>query len=117
MAVGRMELTPVGGEVWWVAPDPAVGREQSGRRPVLVISGEDYHQTVTTLIMAVPITTRDRGWANHVALEGPHGLDRESWAMTEQVRAISRERLVLRAGLVTNACLEAARRWVRDYLQ
>ncbi|WP_247595358.1 type II toxin-antitoxin system PemK/MazF family toxin [Actinomyces procaprae] len=51
MGVGRVELTPqpLTGELWWAAPDPVVGREQSGRRPVLVLSGARYHHAVTTL--------------------------------------------------------------------
>lgn len=111
-----MELTLVAGEVVWVRPDTAVGREQAGRRPVVVVSNELFHEAITTLFLGMPVTTTDRGWDNHVALVGPHGLGKPSWAMTEQVRVISRERIVDRSGAVDAATLAALCTWVRDYL-
>lgn len=108
-----MELTS--GDVWWARPDPGVGRE-SGRRPVIIVSGEHYNETVTTLALAAPLTTRDRGWPNHVGLRGPVDLDHPSFAMTEQVRVLARERLERRAGHATPDCVEEIRRWVHDYL-
>lgn len=109
-----MELTP--GDVWWARPDPATGREQAGRRPVLVVAGEDYLMTVTTLFLAVPLTTTDRGWPNHVRLRGEVGLTQASFAMTEQVRAVSRERLTSRVGAASGSCLAEVRGWIVDYL-
>lgn len=109
-----MELSP--GEVWWAAPDPSVGREQTGRRPVVIISNADYLDAVTTLALVCPVTTTGRGWPNHVLLSAASGLDQPSYAMTEQIKVISRERLVLRAGSITDACLEDIRQWVRDFL-
>lgn len=105
------------GHVWWARPSPVVGREQAGRRPVVVVSGEEYQATVTTFALVVPVTTTDRGWLNHVRVHGPHRLDRPSWAMTEQVRTVSRERLVDAAGAVDDATLAAIRSWVADYLR
>ncbi|MGO2632629.1 MAG: type II toxin-antitoxin system PemK/MazF family toxin [Galactobacter sp.] len=103
------------GEVWWAKPDPAIGREQSGRRPVVIVAGEQYLSTVTTLALAVPITTTDRGWPNHVGLD--MALQQRSWAMTEQVKTISRSRLERRAGQVSFQALEEIRRWIHDYLE
>lgn len=101
--------------MWWAAPSPTVGREQNGRRPGVIVSGEAYTMTVNALVLAVPVTSRDRGWPNHVGLHGTHGLAVASWAMTEQVRAISRDRLVTRAGIVTPDCLDEIREWLHDY--
>uniref|UniRef100_UPI0025C0FC86 type II toxin-antitoxin system PemK/MazF family toxin n=1 Tax=Galactobacter sp. TaxID=2676125 RepID=UPI0025C0FC86 len=83
-----MELNA--GEVWWAKPDPAIGREQSGRRPVVIVAGEEYLSTVTTSALVVPVTTTDRGWPNHIRLDT--ALQRPSWAMTEQVKTIPRSR-------------------------
>ncbi|MDO5627971.1 MAG: type II toxin-antitoxin system PemK/MazF family toxin [Mobilicoccus sp.] len=110
-------MTPAQGEVWWAAPNPAVGREQRGRRPVVIISGQDFHEVVTPLVIVLPVTTRDRGWVSHVELLGPHGLDRPSWAMTEQVRAVSRDRLERRTGTVDAQALSEMLRWVTDHLR
>lgn len=106
-------LTP--GDVIWVAPDPAIGREQSGRRPALVVAGDEYLTTVDTLVVVVPITTVDRGWPNHVRVLGTE-LTAPSWAMSEQIRTISRERIVGEAGRVDASVLAAVRGWIQDFL-
>lgn len=113
-----MELTPhpSTGELWWAAPDPPVGREQSGRRPVLVISNALYHHAVTTLVVAVSVTSVDRRWPNHVRIPRGAGLPQDSFAMTEQVRTISRKRLVERIGVVGDDVLGQVLGWVRDWM-
>ena len=63
----------------------------------------------------VPVTTVDRGWPNHVLITGST-LTTPSWAMTEQVRTISRDRIVAEAGAVDHATLERIRRWIADFL-
>lgn len=104
------------GAVMWAELEPVRGREQSGRRPVLVVAAPGYLQAVATLVICVPITSVDRGWPNHIPLTGPTGLARTSWAMTEQPRTLSRERLVSTAGDVDESCLVATRRWLADFL-
>lgn len=104
------------GDVVWVAPDVTVGREQAGRRPALVIAGADYLRTVTSLAIVVPITSVDRGWPNHVGVQGAE-LESRSWAMTEQVRTISRDRIVGSAGRADADTVVAVRAWVRDFLE
>lgn len=108
-----LELLP--GSVVWVRPDAAVGREQAGRRPAVVVAGVDYLDTVDTLAIVVPVTTVDRSWPNHVPLEEV-GLDRPSWAMTEQVRTISRERIVDHVGRADATTLGSIRAWIKDFL-
>lgn len=108
------ELSP--GDVLWVSLSPTVGREQSGRRPVLVVSGQEYLSIVDSLAIVVPVTSVDRRWPNHVSLTGPHGLDRPSFAMSEQPRTVSRLRLGSRAGAVDEWCLSAVRRYLTDFL-
>ena len=105
------------GEVWWALPDPAVGREQSGRRPVLIVSNERFHRTVTTLVVVVPVTTKDRRWPNHVELNAGVGMEQRSFAMTEQVRTISRQRLTGKIGVVEESVLRDVREWLVDYLR
>ena len=105
------------GEVWWALPDPAVGREQSGRRPVLIVSNERVHRTVTTLVVVVPVTTKDRGWLNHVELNAGAGVEQRSFAMTEQVRTISRQRLAKKIGVVEGSVLRDVREWLLDYIR
>ena len=103
------------GEVVWVQPEIAVGREQSGRRPALVVAGPGYLEAVDTLVVVVPITTVDRGWPNHIEAVGAE-LQQRSWAMSEQIRTISRERVVGRAGRANAVTLADVRTWLADLL-
>lgn len=105
------ELVP--GTVAWAELDPAVGREQGGRRPVLVVASRGYLDAVDQLALVVPITSVDRGWPNHVALGG---LGRPSFAMTEQLRTVSRARVHGVLGVASTGELRQVRRWLGDFL-
>ena len=104
------------GSVAWADLSPARGRERSGKRPVLVVASRGYLETVTALVVVLPVTTADRGWSNHVPLRGAHGLDRASWVMTEQVRTITRDRIGDVVGLVDDATLGDVDVYLRDFL-
>ncbi len=105
------ELTT--GDIVWMSPDSTIGREQSGRRPVVLVSSPRSLDVVGTLALIVPITSQDRGWPNHVPLLG---LPAPSWAMAEQVRAVSRERLHTRIGVADDLAMHHIRIWLRLYL-
>ncbi|GAB3804140.1 type II toxin-antitoxin system PemK/MazF family toxin [Humibacter antri] len=109
-----LELAP--GAVAWASLEPVRGREQGGHRPVLVVASSGYLEAVTTLVIILPITTVDRGWPNHIRVEGPSGLDRPSWIMSEQPRTLSRDRITGIAGQVSDACLVEIRTWLGDFL-
>lgn len=106
----------VEGAVVWADFDPARGREQGGLRPALIISTQEYLDSVTTRAIVLPVTSRDRGWRNHAELTGRTGLPSTSWAMTEQPRTVARERIVRVAGVVDDRCLAEVRLYLRDYL-
>lgn len=107
------DLVP--GSVVWAWLDPHVGREQSGRRPVVVVSSPGYIDVVTTLLIVIPLSRSDRGWPNHIPITGINGLS-DSFAMTEQPRTISRERLGESLGIVDEGCLRDIKRWLGDFL-
>lgn len=100
----------------WCDLDPTRGREQPGRRPVVVVAADDYLEVVDTLTIVVPVTSVDRGWPNHVLLAGRPGLGRPSWAMTEQPRTISRDRVTDVAGAVDAVTMAAIDSWLGDFL-
>ncbi|WP_165872911.1 type II toxin-antitoxin system PemK/MazF family toxin [Nocardioides jejuensis] len=106
----------VRGSVVWFNGDPVAGREQGGRRPGLVVASNGYLARATTLVIVVPVTTVDRGWPNHIRLDGALDLDRASYAMTEHVRTISRDRVSGTAGQVDAATLGAVDRWLKVFL-
>ena len=109
-----LELAP--GVVAWASLEPVHGREQGGHRPVLVVASSGYLDAVTTLAIVLPITAVHRGWPNHVLVDGPSGLDRVSWVMTEQPRTLSRERLTGISGEISGGCLATVRTWLGDFL-
>jgi mRNA interferase MazF len=103
------------GDVVWAQPEVAVSREQAGRRPALVVAGAGYLRAVDTLALVVPITSVDRGWPNHIEVIGTD-LEHRSWAMSEQIRTISRDRVVGRAGRADDVTLAGVRVWLADFL-
>lgn len=102
------------GQVVWVDFSPVRGREQDGHRPALVISGSNFLSLATTLVSVLPITTVDRGWPNHVLIGS--ALAQDSWAMTEQIRTISRERITRTGKTVSADTLTEIRHWIIDLL-
>ena len=104
------------GDVVWAELGPARGREQTGRRPLVIVASNDYLDTVDILAIAIPVTSTDRGWPNHVALAGATGLAKPSFAMTEQVITVSRERLTAVAGRVDDTTLATITTYLRDFL-
>ncbi|WP_152364677.1 type II toxin-antitoxin system PemK/MazF family toxin [Microlunatus speluncae] len=105
------------GDVVFANFDPTRGREQAGLRPALIIASNDYLDSVPALAIALPVTTKDRNWPHHVRLTGAGlTLRRPSWAITEQPRTISRDRLARRAGHVDQDCLDEIDQWLRDFL-
>jgi mRNA interferase MazF len=87
------------GEVYLGDPDPVVGHEQGGRRPLLVVSIEPMNSSPARLAIAVPLTTTDRRNKLHVRVDPPEGgLKRSSFAMPEMVRSVSVTRLQRRLG-------------------
>lgn len=109
-------LPLVRGSVVWADLSPVRGRKQAGRRPCLVVASRGYLITVTTLAIVIPVTAVDRGWPNHVLLRGSPGLGHPSWAMSEQVRTITRNRLRDIVGVVDDATLADVDSYLRDFL-
>jgi len=104
------------GETVWVNLDPSRGREQAGTRPAVVIASAGYLESVPELAIVIPVSTRDRRWPHHVRLRGEHlTLDRPSFAMTEQPRAIARGRISGHAGTVDGSAMAEIDQWLRDF--
>ena len=99
--------TPLRGEVWLVDLDPTRGREQAGKRPVLVVSANGFNKSPADLVVILPMTSKDKAIPWHVPLQPPEGGTKtKSFIMCEVVRSISHDRLVQRSGAVTPATLD-----------
>lgn len=74
--------------------DPAMGTEQKGTRPVLIISNEDYNQTIPNVTVLPLTSTRRRLYPSEIPLPaGKAGQPLESIIMAHQIRTISKQRL------------------------
>lgn len=80
-------------QVWWTDFDPQVGREQAALRPAVVVGTAFACQLPNQLAFVVPCTTTDRGLPFHPAVSA---LDRPTFAMCDQLKAVSRRRLIRR---------------------
>jgi mRNA interferase MazF len=97
-------VTPHRGEVWLVDFGEPVGREQSGRRPAVVVSADRLNESRAGVVIVVPTTTTHRGLPSHIEIEPDgSGLDEISYAKCEEVKSISEQRLIARLGAVTDA--------------
>lgn len=89
------------GDVYQARLDPTEGSEQEGERPVVVVSRDAINQS-SPVIVIVPLTDRankKKIYPSHVILKaGEGGLKLESVALAEQVRAISKTRLLKQLG-------------------
>ncbi len=84
-------------EVWLIALDPSKGSEIKKTRPCLVISPDEMNEPLLTVLVA-PMTTVLRNYPTRVSLTfrakmGQIALD--------QLRAVDRQRLVRRLGVVS----------------
>ena len=84
------------GDVYWADLELARGREQAGRRPVLIISHELFNSHSGTVV-ALAITGRPQraGFPLTYALP-PELLPKPSWVKISQIRTLSTERLTHR---------------------
>lgn len=81
------------GEVRWADPSPGRGREQTGRRPVLILSHDVFNERSGTII-AVAVTSQAQQAGFPLALEIKIvGLPKRSWVKISQVRTLATERI------------------------
>jgi mRNA interferase MazF len=105
------------GEVWVADLDPTRGHEQSGARPVLIISDDLFNTGRSGLVIAIPFTTREKRITYHFRVEPPEGgLTYTSFAKCEDIRSISKERLSQRQGAVTQETMDAVQYRIRRLL-
>jgi mRNA interferase MazF len=110
---------PFRGEIWNADLDPTRGREQAGKRPVLVVSTDRFNEGPAELVVVLPITSRAKGIPWHVPLtaSGGTGLRTDSFAMVEAIRCVSRERLAKRLGEASGAALGEVEKRMRILLE
>lgn len=87
------------GEVWWVDLDPVIGSEVGKRRPAIVVQNDLANRTSPTVTVVPLSSSVDAVYPFQVRVEaGEAGLNRPGKAQCEQIRTLSRKRLVERVG-------------------
>lgn len=90
------DYTPAAGDLIWTDFSPTLGREQSGRRPALVVSSKIFSVN-TRLVLVCPITSRIRPFPTSVVL--PEGFPISGEILLSNLRSIDVDaRLVRFAG-------------------
>lgn len=107
-------VEPRRGDVWWVRLDPTLGAEIAKTRPCVILSGNVFNKLRRTVVV-IPLSTSPQP---SVPLLVPVRCDgREVVAVTDQVRAIAKQRLERRLGELSPEDLEAVEQGVREVLE
>jgi mRNA interferase MazF len=81
------------GEIRWADLNPTRGREQSGLRPVLILSHDVFNERSGTVI-AMALTSQPQKAGFPLTLEvKSRDLPKQSWAKISQIRTLSVERI------------------------
>jgi mRNA interferase MazF len=91
------------GDVYWADLVPRSGSEQTGRRPVIVVSHDGFNQTAAwKSIIVVPISTSaSQGQRGPTVVElpgGSAGLTKASVAVCHQMTTLDRAKLTRKIG-------------------
>lgn len=81
------------GDIYYCDLSPAIGSEQSGLRPCVVIQNNMGNLYSRTVIVA-PLTTKIKPFITHVSLAmDKDGVEKEGQVLLEHIRTIDKSRL------------------------
>ena len=104
------------GEIWIVAIPSADGHEQYGTRPFVIIA-----DTRSSITIGIPCTSNMRAlrFPHTVALASSrkNGLEQDSIALVLQVRAVDKNRLEKKIGMLEKPLLQKVERELRKLLK
>jgi mRNA interferase MazF len=107
-------MTPERGEIWWVALDPTLGSEIRKTRPCIVVSVRVLNERRRTVIV-VPLSSSPK--ASPPILIPITCDGRPAVAVSDQIRAVAKERLRSRMGVVEQGELAALENGLREIMQ
>jgi mRNA interferase MazF len=97
------------GEIYDARLEPVEGSEQGGTRPVIVVS-RDVINVYSPVVLAVPCTTyrpQKSIYPTQVLIQSPNGgLNKDSLAMADQVRVLSKTRLIQLRGTLNQEIIQ-----------
>jgi len=95
------------GDIFYADLDPTKGREQAGRRPVIVIQNNVGNKMSSTIIIA-PLTTKkfSKEYPTNVHIKnGAANLKEDSVVLLSQIRTIDKNRLERKIGSLSGEML------------
>lgn len=113
--MARRRPYPRRGDVYRVRLDPAFGHELRKTRPAVIVSNDHMNELAAT-ILVMPITSGSFPYYHWVALAPPEGgAVKPSSIVTEQIRAVDKNRLLKRLGRVTPETMTKLEDAIRDH--
>ena len=103
------------GEIWMSDLNPVIGSEQSGRRPVVILSGNLMNKFLQVVITA-PLTSKIKNYQGNPVLQpfSRNGLKMVSELMVFHIRSISKVRLIEKVGDIREEELKEALATLKD---
>ncbi len=96
------------GEIYYADLSPAVGSEQGGIRPVLIVQNDIGNKYSPTVIIAAITTQINKAkLPTHIEVQAPdYGLIKDSVILLEQIRTLDKKRLQQRLGQIDDQKME-----------
>jgi len=103
------------GDIWISDLSPVIGSEQSGRRPLVILSGNLMNKFLQVVITA-PLTSKIKNYQGNPILEPSrvNGMKIESELLVFHIRSISKERLIEKIGEISTEELAQALATLKD---
>lgn len=104
-------------EIWELYLNPTKGREQSGRRPAVIVSGNLMNKYLKVVIVC-PLT-KIKNYKGNVVLSPnkENGLTAPSEVLTFHIRSVSKQRLQHKVGNITKFELDVLKQGLDDILR
>ncbi len=94
---------PHRGEIRLADLRPTRGRDQTGRRPVLVLSVDFFNAGPADLAIVLPLTSTQRDIPLQVKVrKGDGGTRNDCVILCEAIRSVSKDRLISRWGVLSH---------------
>lgn len=105
------------GDIWYANLSPIKGSEQSGYRPVLIVSGNLMNKHLG-IVICLPLTSKVKHYKGNVVLtpNNENGLKEASEVLNFHIRSISKDRLIKKCGSISKEELKLTKKGVDELM-
>ncbi|MDP4866605.1 MAG: type II toxin-antitoxin system PemK/MazF family toxin [Crocinitomicaceae bacterium] len=105
------------GEIWLTDLNPVKGSEQSGTRPVVILSG-NLLNTHLPLVICCPLTSKIKNYKGNIVLKpnSDNKLTQDSEVLLFHIRSLSKDRLLRKIGCINKSDLELLKKSLNEIL-